>query len=97
MDSKEFQEGVFHMDNLNCEFKVSGTEVLLVIDVVGLTSELGELCKLVAERVFHGHYEIGDVSIARKLGNILWRVAAICNALGLSLSEIMTERVNRKE
>lgn len=61
---------------------------------LGLAGESGEFVDIIKKEVGHGHP--ADVSkIAIELGDILWYIAVMADAYGLSLSEVATINIGK--
>ncbi len=54
---------------------------------LGLSGESGEVCDLLKKHFGHGH-ELNEEKLAEELGDLLWYVAEMASAFGLSLGEI---------
>lgn len=66
----------------------------LAIDALGLAAEAGE----VASELQHAHEQERPVStayIAEELGDCLWRIADMCSALGISLTDVAAGNVTK--
>ena len=56
--------------------------------LLGLNGECGELTDIFKKVLYHGK-EFDAVDVILELGDILYYMTAICNILGMDLSEIM--------
>lgn len=66
---------------------ISALDALLNTSL-GLTGEAGEFADLIKKWKFQGHpFEGGH--LAKELGDILWYVAMGCQALNISMEEVM--------
>jgi len=63
-------------------------EHALCVGGLGLTGEAGEVADLIKKHVFHGH-ELDLNEMRKELGDVLWYLTFLCNALGITLSEVM--------
>lgn len=59
---------------------------------LGLGGEAGEVVELVKKHRYHGHALDAD-AVAKELGDVLWYVAEVCTAVGLSLDEVAQRNV----
>ncbi len=59
----------------------------LNIGALGLAGESGEVIELVKKHLFHGH-ALDRERLKKELGDVLWYLAAICTAEGLSLGDV---------
>lgn len=62
------------------------------IRALGLAGEAGEVVELVKKEVGHDHAPDPD-RIAKELGDVLWYLAGLAEAYGLSLAEIAERNV----
>lgn len=63
-------------------------EHALCVGGLGLTGEAGEVADIIKKHVFHGH-ELDLDAIRKEMGDVLWYLTFLCNALGISLSDVM--------
>ncbi len=92
MDFDEYQRlahrtSSFHGDDL-------GSSANLTMAALGLTGEAGEAADIVKKTVFHGHPLDRD-KLAKEVGDVLWYVAEMASALGMSLSEIAAANIEK--
>lgn len=66
--------------------------VRLIHGVLGLTGETGELASAVEKWLYYGH-ELDETNIKEEVGDCLWYLALICNALRLDLDGIMDANI----
>jgi NTP pyrophosphatase (non-canonical NTP hydrolase) len=75
-----------------------GVSVLLPVRVnhavIGLTGEVGELAAAVERWLYYGH-ELDVVNVAEEVGDCLWYLAELCNAVGVSLSSVMEANIRK--
>jgi NTP pyrophosphatase (non-canonical NTP hydrolase) len=75
-----------------------GVSVLLPVrlnhGVLGLTGEVGELAAAVERWLYYGH-ELDVVNVAEEVGDCLWYLAELCNAVGISLSSVMEANIQK--
>lgn len=71
---------------------LSGLDLMLVWNALGLAGEAGEAAELVKKAVLHGHGLDVD-KLAKELGDVLWYVAALATKAGLSLGTIMDTNI----
>jgi NTP pyrophosphatase (non-canonical NTP hydrolase) len=62
-------------------------EQALANAALGLTGEAGEVAEHVKKHLFHD-YPLDRDAVVKELGDCLWYVAAMCTALGTSMSEV---------
>lgn len=75
-------------------FEISDRDIMAVWDAIGLAGEAGEVVDHIKKGVFHQH-GIDLQIIEKELGDTLWYVAAICTTLGLDMSKIMQENIEK--
>ena len=69
-------------------------EQLIAQGSMGLAGESGELIDLLKKHLFHGHsLDLGEVM--SEIGDVLWYVATLSDALGLSLEEVAFENLKK--
>lgn len=59
-----------------------------------LASEAGE----VASRIYKEEYQLhpyDEAKLVEELGDVLWGIACMCDALGISMSEVMTRNITK--
>jgi NTP pyrophosphatase (non-canonical NTP hydrolase) len=62
--------------------------------VLGLAGEVGELAAAVERWLYYGH-ELDVVNVAEEVGDCLWYLAELCNAVGFSLSSVMEANIRK--
>lgn len=65
---------------------------LMVNSALGLAGESGEYSDLIKKHLYQGH-ELDKHHLAKELGDILWYVAMGCEALGVSMEEVMAMNI----
>lgn len=66
----------------------------LLNGALGLTGEAGEVADMIKKYFFHGH-ELNTDELIKELGDVMWYVALLCNALDISLDHVMTRNINK--
>lgn len=67
---------------------------LLLNGVMGLCGEAGECIDLVKKYRFQGH-KLDREKLKDELGDVLWYVAITCQALGITLDDVMEHNVKK--
>ena len=67
---------------------------ILVNGVMGLNGESGEVIDIVKKHMFQGH-ELDKEKIKKELGDVMGYVAEVCEALDLSLDEVMEGNIEK--
>ena len=75
-------------------FEIPDQEIMAVWDVIGLTGEAGEVADEIKKGVFHQH-GLNTEKLKGEIGDVLWYAAALCTTLGLDMSEIMQQNVDK--
>lgn len=71
-----------------------GSTDLMVNSALGLAGESGEYSDLIKKHLYQGH-ELDTTHLAKELGDILWYVAMGCEALGVSMSDVMQMNIDK--
>lgn len=66
----------------------------LINGVMGLAGEAGECIDYVKKAIFHKH-DFNATELAKELGDIMWYVAMCCNAIGISLDDVMQGNIEK--
>lgn len=61
---------------------------------LGLAGEAGEFADSVKKYAYHAH-ALDEAALCKELGDVLWYVALACDTLGLQLSDVMAENVEK--
>jgi len=61
---------------------------------LGLCGEAGEFADSLKKWHFHRH-PLDGAELRKELGDVLWYAALACDALGLSMSEVMAENIDK--
>lgn len=67
-------------------FKLKGPGLQLINGVIGLMDEVGEISSCIKKHVEY-QQELDVVNLKEEVGDCLWRLAQICDAVGLNLEE----------
>lgn len=62
--------------------------------VTGLVTEVGEIADALKKHVFYGK-ELDTLNLKEEAGDLFWYLALYCNALGLSMEEVMQENIDK--
>ena len=66
----------------------------LMYTALGLNGEAGETAEMVKKAFFHGH-DLDRASLKKELGDVLWYVAVMADALDFSLEEIAQHNIDK--
>lgn len=73
---------------------LTGHDLMLVWNAIGLAGEAGECAELVKKGILHGHGLDVD-GLSKELGDVLWYVASLATVAGLSLDAIMAANIDK--
>jgi NTP pyrophosphatase (non-canonical NTP hydrolase) len=59
---------------------------------IGITTESGELADLLKKHIFYGK-PLDTVNAVEECGDLLWYVALACDALGVTIGEVMERNI----
>jgi NTP pyrophosphatase (non-canonical NTP hydrolase) len=59
---------------------------------LGLAGEAGEVADLIKKWAFHGH-PMDDEKLKKELGDVLWYIAGVATAAGITLEEVATANI----
>lgn len=71
-----------------------GTRDALCNGALGLVGEAGEVAELVKKHLFHGH-ALDRQALMAELGDVLWYVARLAAALGISLGDVAALNIDK--
>lgn len=80
------------LDEYQAEQNRTGNGSSLIVFVLGLGGEAGEVIDLIKKYIGHGH-PLDRERLLRELGDVLWYVSAIAGALGFTLEEVARANV----
>ena len=66
----------------------------LAMTAMGLAGETGEVCDIVKKVLWHSH-ELDRDKMVSEIGDVLWYLAALCNALNVPLKEVLGKNVEK--
>ena len=67
---------------------------VMINAVMGLCGESGEVSDIVKKHLFQGH-ELDVEKIKIELGDVLWYIAEMCEALDLELDKVMEANIEK--
>jgi NTP pyrophosphatase (non-canonical NTP hydrolase) len=66
----------------------------VVMTAMGLAGEVGECVDVLKKYIFHDH-SLDKGKLALELGDVLWYLTALCNALEIPLKEVIDKNVEK--
>ncbi len=94
MDANEYQNLAARTLSKSVDFKISDSEQLLIWHALGLSGEAGEIVDIIKKGVFH-HHGIDRAELTKELGDVMWYLAVMCTSLGIPLSTIMAQNIEK--
>lgn len=61
---------------------------------LGISGEAGEVTDIIKKWAFHGH-ELDLDELKKELGDVLWYVALLCSASGMTMDDVMETNINK--
>lgn len=71
---------------------LEATDARLAIAAMGLTGEAGEVADYLKKVVGHKH-NLDKDTLVKELGDVMWYVAEICNAIGVEMGDVAAENI----
>lgn len=94
MEANEYQKQAGRTLVEKVEFEISNNDQRIIWNAVGLAGETGEVVDHVKKGILHQH-GLNVEKLSEELGDVLWYVAAMCTTLGLDMSEVMQQNVDK--
>jgi len=88
MTNEEYLMQATHSDSPN----IQHINPQVLHGAIGCGTEAGELLDAVKKAMFYGR-ELDTLNVKEELGDLLWYIALICNALDWSLNEVMEANI----
>lgn len=93
MDANEYQKQAGRT-LVNEPPHVSGLDMMLLWNAIGVAGEAGEIAELAKKQIFH-EQGIDREKWKKEIGDVLWYLAACCSKLDLTLGECMEHNVEK--
>jgi len=79
------------------DYDLTGKEVMILWNALGLTGEAGEVADLIKKAILHRHgfSEKTKQALHAELGDVLWYVSALCEVLGFTLDSVMRANIKK--
>lgn len=85
----------FHNDVYRTAAPVGSFSDMLTVAGFGLAGETGEVIDLLKKSLFHGH-ALDEAKIRDEMGDVLFYLAYLCNALDTTLEQVMEENIAKR-
>ena len=89
MTGLEYQE--LAMRSMRSDFSIDD---MLMNGSMGLAGETGEVVDILKKYFWHGR-SLDEEHILEELGDVMWYIAEICNALGYDVDEVMERNIEK--
>ena len=66
----------------------------IVHGAIGLAGESGELLDAIKKHIYYGN-DLDVHNIIEELGDAMWYIARVCDALGVTLDDVMTINIDK--
>ena len=90
MDIPTYQQAV----QRTCVIAESQPVEAVKLALIGLSDELGEIAGPLKKYLYHGH-DLNVAYVQDEIGDLLWYLATLCNALGISLQDALQGNINK--
>jgi NTP pyrophosphatase (non-canonical NTP hydrolase) len=68
-------------------------EILRLLHMgIGVATEGGEFLDMLKKHIFYGK-PLDRVNLAEEIGDLMWYIAGVCNAMGLRLEDVMSTNI----
>lgn len=85
----QYQNLACRTSNMSLDEKLN-----LAVLALGFAGESGEVCDLIKKYAGHNH-ELDRQKLMKEIGDVVWYVAVLANALGFKLSEVAQANVDK--
>lgn len=89
MNGKDYQKNAMR----TCSIPFDQKQDMLFHAVFGLTSEAGEVAGILQKK-YQGH-EVDKEHLEKELGDCLWMIAEACEALDITMDQIMDMNIDK--
>lgn len=66
----------------------------LLEGALGITGEAGEVSDIIKKHIFHGH-DLDIDALVKEIGDVCWYVALLCTAIGVDMSSVMEQNIEK--
>lgn len=92
MSTKSYQE--FVKNTSGAFSSLNEEQGRIAAAALGLVGEAGETSEVIKKYLFHGH-DLPKEKIEKELGDVLWYVTELCNALDITLESVMEKNIEK--
>lgn len=89
MNALEYQELAMRTKNRGLQAREQ-----LAVAGLGLVGEAGEVAEHIKKHIGHGQ-PLSLLELEKELGDVCWYIALVCESVGLTMSDVMTQNVEK--
>lgn len=93
----EYQQAVQKTESVISDFVGKNGQVVssrVLHGVIGISTESGELLDAIKKQLFYGK-NLDLHNVKEELGDLMWYIATVCNALEFDFSDILQININK--
>lgn len=95
MTTKEYSQKAFGFKNREGHYAgLIPLETDLIEGLMGMSSESGEALDIMKKHMFQGH-DLDIKALILEMGDVLWYMNLVCQALGISLDDVMQKNITK--
>jgi len=94
LDSEAFETELTRDEKGYVTYPVQHSGAILLHGVIGLTGEVGELASAVEKYAWYQR-NLDRVNVIEELGDALWYIAEICDALNIRMGDVMDLNIQK--
>lgn len=94
MDLKQYIEAAKRTESGSTEYDAKRVDIRILHGIMGLVTESGELMDAVKKSIFY-EKELDRVNLVEELGDIMWYMAILIDALDTSFEEVATKNITK--
>lgn len=94
MNFSEYTEKAKRTLSSKFEVNQSMKHNVILHGVIGISTESGELLDALEKTVFYGK-ELDTVNIREEIGDLMWYVAILCDAIGVKMEDILDKNIEK--
>ena len=74
--------------------ELGSKDARVILSLLGLNGEVGELTDIYKKKYFHGH-EVDQDSIKKEIGDVMWYMVLLCETLDIDMDEVMQKNIDK--